>query len=92
MFGLAFDFVFEDGPYDTKKDRNSNGKGDWEEVASIGEGYGLEWGGRWTSFVDLPHLQYTFGLTTDQLKNGEVPPEGKSLELGGSTNSDVKQS
>jgi hypothetical protein len=28
-----------------------------EEIAKIAENLGLEWGGRWTEFVDSPHFQ-----------------------------------
>ena len=29
----------------------------WEQIGRIGESVGLEWGGRWTSFIDKPHFQ-----------------------------------
>lgn len=90
MYGLAFDFIFVDGAYDTTKDRNKNGKDDWKEVGELGESYGLEWGGKWKDFVDLPHFQYTYGLSTSDLKGGKLPPEGAEIKLGGSTGSDVK--
>lgn len=41
----------------------------WQEMGRIGEELGLEWGGRWNT-PDMPHFQYTQGLTTAQLKAG----------------------
>lgn len=32
---------------------------DWEKLGRIGESCGLEWGGRWQSFKDRTHFQYT---------------------------------
>lgn len=29
----------------------------WEKVGTIGEGLGMEWGGRWSRFPDKPHFQ-----------------------------------
>ena len=29
----------------------------WERIGELGEAQGLEWGGRWRSFVDKPHFQ-----------------------------------
>lgn len=61
-----------------------NGVVDWNATALFnrmgryGQQVGLEWGGDWTTyeidFVDLPHFQYTFGLSTEQLLNGARPP------------------
>lgn len=59
-FGLAFDIVVLD----------SVGKADWDVAhpswkrsAEIGKSLGLEWGGDWKSFKDLPHFQYIGDLT-----------------------------
>ena len=44
----------------------------------LGQQAGLEWGGNWTSYainiVDMPHFQYTFGLSTEELLDGKRPP------------------
>lgn len=40
----------------------------------IGESIGLEWGGRWKQFIDLPHLEFMFGLTINDLIKGKRPP------------------
>lgn len=79
-FGLAFDIFV--GDWNTKVDKNGNGKSDWTEVGEIGEGLGLEWGGKWKGFVDLPHFQYTYGLSLKKLNAGELPPEGKAIPNG----------
>ena len=70
-FGLAFDIVILD----------SIGKADWDtahpgwaRAAEIGKSVGLEWGGDWKSFKDLPHFQYTAGLTTAKCR--ELYPSG----------------
>lgn len=42
----------------------------WVRCGEIGEAVGLEWAGRWKSFVELAHLQYTGGLTMAQLRAG----------------------
>lgn len=44
-------------------------------LGRLGESVGLEWGGRFKSIVDLPHFQYTFGLTSYDLQNGKRPPK-----------------
>lgn len=61
----AFDVAFKDGAkisYD----------GPWEKVARIAEILGLEWGGRWASFPDKPHFQFTNGYSLDAFQKGEV--------------------
>jgi peptidoglycan L-alanyl-D-glutamate endopeptidase CwlK len=40
----------------------------WQIVGKAGEVCGLEWGGRCTKFKDLPHFQYTGGLTLADLQ------------------------
>lgn len=54
-----------------------NGKIDWDDTdlfkrcGEIAEACGLEWGGRWKSFKDYPHCQYTQGLTLADFKAGK---------------------
>lgn len=72
-YGLAIDFAiltdkdgngsFEDLSWDIKKDNDKDGVADWLEVVKVFEGAGWEWGGKWASIKDYPHLQKTFGLT-----------------------------
>ena len=65
-YRCAFDFV----PI-------ANGKAQWNDTATftkcgeIAESLGLEWAGRWESFKELAHCQYTGGLTLAQLQAGQ---------------------
>lgn len=45
----------------------------WEKCGRLAESVGLEWGGRWSGFVDKPHCQDTGGLTLAQYKAGVEP-------------------
>ncbi|MEX3614740.1 MAG: M15 family metallopeptidase [Burkholderia gladioli] len=73
-FRVAFDFV----PI-------VNGKCDWSDLSlftrcgAIGESVGLTWAGRWTTFREMAHLQYTGGLTFAQLAAGRIPDDGASV-------------
>lgn len=53
----------------------------FEQMGRLGEQAGLEWGGNWTTFYvtlpDMPHFQYNFGLSTEQLLNGARPPQAR---------------
>ena len=42
----------------------------WTKLGELGEQAGLEWAGRWRTFKELAHFQYTGGLTFTDLKNG----------------------
>ena len=44
----------------------------WNRIGAIGESCGLEWAGRWTTFREYAHFQYTGGLTIAQLQAGET--------------------
>ena len=71
-FGVAWDFVVFD----------SNGQPQWdsslmERCGVIGEELGLEWGGRWKSPEDKPHLQLKTGLTLAQAR--QRMKEGKPI-------------
>lgn len=45
----------------------------WNKIGTIGESVGLEWAGRWRTFRELPHMQWTGGLTMKQLQAGMHP-------------------
>lgn len=45
----------------------------WQRVGELGEAAGLEWAGRWVSFREFPHFQYTGGLSIADLKAGKAP-------------------
>lgn len=62
-FGLAFDIVVLDAL--GKADWNPKHPG-WAAAGELGTALGLEWGGAWKGFKDLPHFQYTGGLSLHQ--------------------------
>ena len=43
----------------------------WQTIGELGEKAGLEWAGRWRTFRELAHFQYTGGLTLADLKAGK---------------------
>jgi LysM repeat protein len=59
-FGLAFDIVVLDSM--GKADWDSSHPG-WAIAAEVGKSVGLDWGGDWTGFKDMPHFQYTGGVS-----------------------------
>ena len=62
QFGRAFDVAFK-GP--------KGGvlwTGPWEELGSLAESIGLEWGGRWKSLKDRPHMEHRGGMTLAQAR------------------------
>lgn len=70
-FGLAFDIVVLDSVGKADWDTSHPG---WATAASIGKSLGLEWGGDFKSIKDLPHYQYTGGLSLDRCR--ELFPAG----------------
>lgn len=44
----------------------------WEEIGKIGESCGFEWAGRWKSFKEMAHFQYTKGLTIKDFQSGKT--------------------
>lgn len=76
-YGLAWDIGLK-----TRKgkvtwdnvDVNDDGINDWLNAGLIGESLGLTWGGRFKNFLDMPHYEYSFGLTIQQLYAGFKPP------------------
>ncbi|ETT41444.1 L-alanyl-D-glutamate peptidase [Paenibacillus sp. FSL R7-269] len=82
-FGVAIDFALltNDGrsvSWDTKLDGNRNGKADWNEVVAIAKALGFTWGGDWKTFVDLPHFEMTFGLSTANYRAGKRPTQAQT--------------
>lgn len=44
----------------------------WQRLGAIGESCGLEWGGHWKGkLCDMPHFQYTGGLSLNDLMAGK---------------------
>ena len=75
-FGLAADFVLDSQvekpgiqwSWEIRSDLNADHRGDWLQMGEIAESCGLEWGGRWKRFPDLPHVQNRYGLTLAEIK------------------------
>jgi peptidoglycan L-alanyl-D-glutamate endopeptidase CwlK len=44
----------------------------WKKIGGLGMSIGLEWGGSWQSIHDLPHFQYTQGLTLADFQTGKA--------------------
>lgn len=63
-FGLAFDVCIN-----SKTDAYNAEK--LKKVGAIGKKLGLVWGGDWKSIVDMPHFEYTMGLTAADLRAGK---------------------
>ncbi|WP_397346870.1 M15 family metallopeptidase [Paenibacillus polymyxa] len=81
-FGFAADFalLLRDGrtvSWDTLKDDDKDSLPDWSEVVEEAKRLGLEWGGDWRSFKDMPHLQMTFGLSTADFRAGKRPTQAQ---------------
>ena len=55
-----------------------NGKAQWNDpklftkCGEIAESVGLEWAGRWKTFKELAHCQYTGGLTLADFQSGKT--------------------
>ncbi len=77
-FGVAIDFalLMPDGrsvSWDTKRNGDLDLLPDWDEVVTEAKRIGFAWGGDWKSFVDMPHFEMTFGLSTAQYRAGKSP-------------------
>lgn len=64
-YGVAFDVCFF-------VNKRASYTGDWEKIGKIAESIGLEWGGRWSKFVDKPHFSYTAGYSLEDFKKKKV--------------------
>ena len=65
-FGLAFDIVVLDAVTKAGWDDNHPG---WRRAGALGKSVGLAWGGEWARLKDLPHYQYTGGLSLPQCRD-----------------------
>ena len=43
----------------------------WERVGEIGEASGLEWAGRWKTFREMAHFQFTGGFSLADFRAGQ---------------------
>jgi peptidoglycan L-alanyl-D-glutamate endopeptidase CwlK len=76
-YGLAIDFcllldkdgngTYDQDSWDIKKDNDKDGTADWLEVVRVFEAAGYEWGGKWSSIKDYPHVQKLFGYNWKEL-------------------------
>lgn len=71
-YHLAFDFaLLVDGKllsWNDVKDFDGDGLADWMECVKIFKNLAWQWGGDWSTIIDKPHFQKTFGLTLSQLQ------------------------
>lgn len=77
-YGLAIDFAimydkdnngsFEELSWDIAKDFDKDGIFDWQEVVKQFEFFGWQWGGKFRTFKDYPHVEKSFGYSTRQLR------------------------
>jgi hypothetical protein len=65
-FGCAFDssFVGSD-PY---LEKDPFGIKVWDDFGQLAESCGLLWGGRWSSPLDRPHTQFSYGYTLGEIQ------------------------
>jgi len=76
-FGVAIDFAVleSDG-----KNVSWSVDARWMTVVSIAKQLGFEWGGDWKSFVDTPHFEMTFGISTANWRAGRRPTAAQETE------------
>lgn len=65
-YGLAVDACFAGA--DPFLEHEPRAEFLWREYGRIATSHGLTWGGAWSRFVDRPHVQLTYGLTLQQIK------------------------
>jgi len=51
----------------------------FKKAGKIWEEMGGTWGGSWVGFVDMPHMEYTGGLTIRDLQAGRTLPVGATM-------------
>ena len=66
-YGVAFDIR----PVVKGRDEEEKKKL-YQKAGTIGMALGLEWGGTWTEFLDLPHFQYTAGYSIDDFRKDKI--------------------
>lgn len=84
-YGLAFDIAVTDPTGKTidwnHADWNKDGQEDWHQLGALGVSLGLEWGGQWTSYPDMPHYQCTMGRTIANLKADKTVVAGATINM-----------
>lgn len=43
----------------------------WQHIGKLGKDLGLEWAGDWRTFKEMPHFQFTQGLTLKDFQQGK---------------------
>lgn len=67
-YGLAIDLgLFAKGRY-LDETAPTKARKIYEELGKLAESMGMEWAGRWKSFPEGPHFQWTAGQTLAQLR------------------------
>jgi peptidoglycan L-alanyl-D-glutamate endopeptidase CwlK len=85
-FGVAFDVC----PL-LKGNPDWNNTELFNRIGKTGIFLGLEWGGNWTKFPDLPHLQYTGGYTLSEFQKNLVDWSKFDDSNGNTTNPATKK-
>jgi peptidoglycan L-alanyl-D-glutamate endopeptidase CwlK len=75
-YGLAIDCVLDSNPFkpglqptwDDFRDSNKDSVNDWDTYGEIAMELGFSWGRYFPGLKDIPHIQYTAGLTLKQIK------------------------
>ncbi len=82
--GLAFDFC------KNVKGHEYDDTAFFHKAAAIAKEMGFSWGGDWTSFVDMPHIQWDNGgaWTSQMILAGKLPP---TMPLWGAENGAEKE-
>jgi hypothetical protein len=62
----------------------------WRKIGAVGEKLGLRWGGRWRKPYDPGHFEWTGGLTSSQLVNGNLPAHPNFAERYPCLEEDIK--
>ncbi len=65
-YGVAFDVRPSNFTDETDK------MAQLQKAGEVGESLGLEWGGRWTEFIDPPHFQFTAGYSIADFKAEKI--------------------
>jgi peptidoglycan L-alanyl-D-glutamate endopeptidase CwlK len=71
-YGVAFDAVPLRNGQPVWKPKTPTEHALWQTMGQCGQRVGLEWGGSWKGFRDMPHFQATQGKTIDQAQAGAV--------------------
>lgn len=82
-FCVAFDIVCKDSKGNWTWDTSDKiVKNTFYRVGELGQSLGLEWGGAWKTFVDLPHFQYLGGITLANYQNNKRPTWWNDWQIG----------